>query len=149
MRRLFLLPILLGSTLVATNSITPSANADEIWMSEGRTIQWIHSKGSTAIFKMQTLGGRQIYFHIEGLAYDVSGNRGFYNGYWAEEDNGRRNCSTRRLLTGRAFGTSSNWGNLSINFTSNSFPYSWTALLGKCNGRFNERIEAVPMVQAN
>jgi hypothetical protein len=113
---------------------------------DGRTIKWLTDKGSTAIFEMQTNGGRRVYFYIKGLANDVSGNRSFYNGYWIAPDNGRRICSRRRN-----FGMnwrSSDWGKLNINFTSKSSPYTWTALLGQCNGRFNERIEAVPIVPA-
>ena len=145
MRRLFLLPILLGSTVVATNVIAPSANADEIWMSEGRTIQWMDSRGSTAIFKMQNNRGRDVYLYIEGLASDVSGNRGFYNGYWIAQDNGQRICSTRRGTERRSY----NWGNININFIGNSFPYSWTARYGQCDGKLDGSMKAVPMVQAN
>jgi hypothetical protein len=45
MRRLLVVPVLLASTIVVANSTVPSANADEIWISEGRLIQWFDSRG--------------------------------------------------------------------------------------------------------
>ena len=146
MRRLLLLPIILGSPMLAANAIAPSANADEVWMSEGRTIQWLDSRGRTAIFKMQNTGGNNVYFYIAGLASDVSGSRGSYNGYWVTRDNGLRQCSTPRRGAGRS---SYNWGNFAINFIGNSFPYSWTASYGQCDGRLDQSMKAVPMMQAN
>ena len=144
MRRLLLLATLLGSTIAATNAIAPSANADEIWMSEGRTIQWIDSRGSTAVFKMQTAVGDNVYLYIEGLASDVSGNRGSYAGYWVNS-NRRRKCFTSRGFQRKSY----NWGNIVINFIGNSFPYSWTARYGQCDGRLDQSMRAVPMMQAN
>ena len=146
MRRLPLLPILLGITIVAACVIAPRANADEIWMSEGRMIKWLDSRGSTAVFKMQNTGGNDVYFYIAGLASDVSSNRGSYTGYWVTRDNGLRQCSVSRRGAGRS---SYNWGRFAINFTGNSFPYSWSARYGQCDGRLDQSMKAVPMMQAN
>ena len=138
--------MILGSTMLAANAIAPSAKADEIWMSEGRTIQWLDSRGSTAIFKMQNTGGNNVYFYIAGLASDVSGNRGSYTGYWVTRDNGQRQCSMPRRGAGPL---SYNWGNFAINFIGNSFPYSWSASYGQCDGRLGQSMQAVPMMQAD
>lgn len=146
MRRLQLLQIIFASTIIASNSVIPLAKADEIWMSEGRTIKWLDSRGSTAIFKMQNTGGNDVYFYIAGLASDVLNKRGSYTGYWVTRDNGLQQCSMPRRSAGRS---SYNWGNLAINFTSNSFPYSWTARYGQCNGSLDQSMKAVPLMQAN
>ena len=146
MRRLLLFLILLSGPTVATHSIVPSAKADEIWMSEGRMIKWLDSRGSTAIFEMQNTAGNYVYFYIAGLASDVSGIRGSYTGYWVTRDNGQRQCSIPRRGPSRS---SYNWGNFVVDFIGKSFPYSWTARYGQCNERLDQNMKAVPMVQAN
>ncbi len=147
MRRLLVVPVLLASTIVVANSTVPSANADEIWISEGRLIQWFDSRGDTAILKMQNTGGNNVYFYIVGLASDVTNRRGSYGGFWVTRDDGKRQCSTsREFYDGRL---SYNWGRLEINFTGNSFPYKWTARYGQCDRKLDQSMEAVPMLQAN
>lgn len=146
MRRLILFLSLLGGPVALTYLIAPSVKADEIWMSEGRMINWLDSRGSTAIFKMQNTSGNYVYFYISGLASDVSGERGSYTGYWVTRDNGQQQCSIPRRSPGRS---SYNWGNFAIDFIGKSFPYSWTARYGQCDGRLDQNMKAVPMMQAN
>ena len=137
-----LLPLLLTSTIVAVNSTTPSANADEIWISEGRMISWLDSRGDTAIFKMQNTGGNNVYFYIGGLASDVTNSRGSYTGYWVTRDNGQRQCATSREFHAGRF--SYNWGRFDINFIGNGFPYKWTARYGQCDRSLDQSMQAVP-----
>ena len=72
----FIFPALFASAMATSSLIMPSASADEIWMSEGKMIQWLESKGSTAVFKMNN-----VYFYIEDLASASSSNRGTFRGY--------------------------------------------------------------------
>ena len=146
MRHLLLLPSLFIGTIIVSHLISLSAKSDEIWMSEGRMIKWLDSRESTAIFEMQNTAGNYVYFYISGLASDVSGSRGSYTGYWVTRDNGRQQCSMPRRSPGRS---SYNWGNFAIDFIGKSFPYSWNARYGQCDGRLDQGMKAVPMIQAN
>ena len=138
----FIFPALFASAMATSSLIMPSASADEIWMSEGKMIQWLESKGSTAVFKMNN-----VYFYIEDLASASSSNRGTYRGYWVTKTNPQRQCATfRELYGGRS---SYNWGRFKVKFIGNSFPYKWTAKLGDCDRKVYETMEAVPMMQAN
>ena len=133
----------LFASAVATSSlITSSVRADEVWMSEGKMIQWLESKGSTAVFKMN-----DVYFYINGLASAGANNRGIYTGYWVTPTNAQRQCATfRELYAGRSSYT---WGRFKIRFIGNTTPYRWSAKIGECDAKPYKAMEAVPMMQVN
>ena len=137
-----ILPALFAGSVAASGFIMPAAHADEIWMSDGKMIQWLESKGDTAVFKMN-----HVYFYIEGLASAGSDNRGTYLGYWVTKTNAQRKCATfRELHNGRMSYT---WGRFRINFIGSTFPYKWTGRLGECDRKPYKVMEAIPMMQAN
>lgn len=141
MKRLVVLS-LFASAMAASSLINAPARADEIWMSEGKMIQWLESKGSTAVFRMNN-----VYFYIEGLASAGANNRGTYTGYWVTPTNAQRRCATfRELYAGQSSYT---WGRFKIKFVGNSTPYKWSAKLGECDFKAYRVMEAVPMMQAN
>ena len=136
----FALPALCASSLAISCVIMSPANADERWMSEGRMIEWWKNKGSTAVFKMNS-----VYFYIEDLASETSSsNRGYYTGYWVSEGfSVFPKCSTfRELDEGKS---SYNWGRFNINFIGNSYPYKWKAKYGECDRTPIYQIKAKPI----
>ena len=134
--------VLFACTMPALSFFAVPVRADEVWMSEGKMIQWLESKGSTAVFQMNN-----VYIYIEGLASASSNNRGTYTGYWVTPTNFQNRCATfREYFRGQSSYT---WGRFKIKFIGNTTPYKWSAKLGECDFKAYRVIEAVPMMQAN
>ena len=134
--------ILFACAMSASSLFAVPARADEVWMSEGKMIRWLESKGSTAVFQMNN-----VYFYIEGLASASSNNRGTYTGYWVTPTNFQNRCATfREYYRGQSSYT---WGRFKIKFVGNTTPYKWSAKLSECDFKTYRVIEAVPMMQAN
>ena len=55
------LNICLAAVIASFGLIMPAARADEIWMADGKMVQWLENKGDTAVFKMNN-----VYFYIHG-----------------------------------------------------------------------------------
>tara|TARA_B100001057_G_C22321199_1_gene745792 strand:- start:156 stop:590 length:435 start_codon:yes stop_codon:yes gene_type:complete len=134
------LNICLAAAIASFGLIMPAARADEIWMADGKMVQWLESKGDTAVFKMNN-----VYFYIEGLTYNSE--RGTHTGYWVTRTNAQRRCATFREFHGGR--NSYTWGRFRIRFIGDSFPYKWVAKLGECDGKVYKTMNAIPMMQAD
>jgi len=122
-------PIL--TALAATLLAAAPALADEAWTSGYGPIIWEADIGETAVLRLDETGsGSVIHFLVPGLARDVSGGRGTYQGLWIASQ-GEVPCLTDMVdpLTGAK---SPYWGSFTLTFLRTEYPSDWAGAFGNC-----------------
>lgn len=108
------------------------ALADEVWSTLLGDVAWETDVGDTAVFVMEAPAGGARRIYVPGLAADVGGGRGSYEGYWIDS-NAAATASTCAVSMMDPMRTlSPNWGRVTITFVEDGFPSDWTGLWGDC-----------------
>ena len=108
-----------------------SAAADELWTSDYGPILWEADIGETAVLRLdETNTGGVVRLLVPGLARDVAGGRGAYQGIWVA-DNGETPCLTE-MIDPISGAKTPHWGTFSITFLGNEFPSNWAGAWGAC-----------------
>ena len=117
-----------GLAMTAAMTAAPVL-ADETWNTEDGLIVWDDNFGETAVLMMATDAGVTVRVYVPGLARDVAGGRGTYEGYWIATDGSER-CEAQ--LTGPDGAKSNYWGTFTISFVRDAFPSDWAGTSGAC-----------------
>ncbi len=108
------------------------ASADEAWSSTFGEVYWETTiENNTAVFSYFVsengeIGGR---IYLPGMAEDMMGGRGTYEGYWVEYDGG---ATCQAQLVDPLGTQTDSWGRIVLTFESQQFPSAWRAVWNNC-----------------
>ena len=104
--------------------------ADEAWDSNFGPVIWEADFGDTAVLMLEdTESGRIVRLYVDGLAADVMGGRGAYQGIWIASA-GDEACTVQ--VVGPDGFKSNQWGQFVITFVGEDFPSDWAGVYGTC-----------------
>lgn len=100
--------------------------ADEAWNTSLGTVAWMDNIGDMAMLGTED-GSTRIF--LPGLAGDVMGGRGAYDGYWTA-DGAADDCGMQMIDP--AGHKARAWGRVVITFVNPGFPSDWAGVYGHC-----------------
>jgi len=108
------------------------ATADEMWTSALGPIIWESTLDDIAVLRLDDRSnGQVVHLYVPGLASDVMGGRGSYQGYWlADGGDPVDRCATQLVAPDGA--KSHYWGQFTITFVRTEFPSDWAGVAGAC-----------------
>lgn len=107
------------------------ALADEMWDTTWGRMIWETDRGETAVLSVAPAQGEPgMRLFVEGLAADVSAERGSYIGVWmADRRDGGCAIEVLDPVSGKS---TAFWGTFRLTFVEGQFPSAWAGVWGEC-----------------